>query len=185
MSTLPLLDTRAGFTLAALVVTFVSIALIGVVVANLHTRLLRLEQASPATRRADPYVRLSGTPIDDLLPAETGATTPRAVVVMSTGCRACERVLDELRQRSPPFQIVLIWNDRVPPSLAPMPANVSSRQGDAQLRARLGTGVTPFALVIGDDGVVMKAFPMSGLDLLIQAMHGSRQPFASAHTAAL
>jgi hypothetical protein len=163
----------------------VSIALIGVVVANLHTRLLRLEQASPATRRADPYARLSGRPIDDLLPAETSATTPRAVVVMSTGCGACERILDELRQRPPPVRIVLLWYDRVPPSLAPLPANVSSRQGDTQLRARLGTGVTPFALVIGDDGVVMKAFPMSGLDPLIQALHGPWQPFTSVHTAAL
>lgn len=184
MNALPLLDTRAGFVLAALAVTLVAVALIAVVLANMHARLLRLEQASPATRTPDPYARLSGTPLDQLLLADSGAT-PRAVVVMSPGCRACERVLQELRQRPPQARIALVWSDSPPPSVERLPANITVRHGDVNLRTRIGTGVTPFALVIGDDAVVVKAFPLSNLDLLIRALNGSAPPRTSARATAL
>lgn len=184
MTDFPLLDTRAGFVLAGLVVTLVAIALLGVVMANLHSRLQRLEQSSPAGRPADPYARLTGTTFAELVPAEPAAAAPRAAMLLSAGCTSCDRVLEELRAKPPPAPIALLWGDHKPPRLAPLPANVSVRSGGAQLRQRLGIGVTPFALLIGEDGVIVRGFPLTSLDSLIRAMNGSESSSTSMRTAA-
>lgn len=159
-------QSQAGATFAALVVTWVAVALLVLMVAHLHARLRRLEQADRVHAggldtglRAAPYAGLVGRSLTDLI-GESPA--PRVLLVLSTGCPSCRQLLADLADPSWSVPTVLAWADGTPGGDLPVPALADG----PRVAAALGVRVTPFGLVCDDDGHVVWAGPVTGLKAL-------------------
>lgn len=161
---LSFVDSQASFELAALFVSWMAVALLVVVVANLHTRLRRLEHAGPDARPA-PYGDLLGRNIRDMLDTAPGATQPRVLFFMSSNCSSCARLLEELASPSWTIPSAIVWTDETPPAQPP-PAGSPILQHGSKLSTELGIRVKPFALVADPDGRVVKAGPVASLHSL-------------------
>lgn len=155
-----LLSSRASFVLAALVVTWAAILCLAVIAGHLHARLQRLERAAAAstTRAAAPYGELIGMRLDELgdllgdalRHAGTAAgPVPRLVLFVSSTCRVCANLLDELKTPA--------WT-RLPSAIV-----LTDRDNGPALSAKLGIRVTPFALLAAADGTVVHAAPVNTL----------------------
>jgi hypothetical protein len=161
-------ESRAGAALAALVLTWVAVALLVLLVANLHSRLRRLESARsdgapPAAggAAATPYGGLVGRSLAELLGDRVDPRT-RVLLVLSAGCASCRRLLAELAEPSYTIPTAVAWT--VPPPETVVDAPVVP--DGAQVAAALGVRVTPFGLVAGDDGRIIWAGPVTGLSTL-------------------
>lgn len=164
-----LLDSQASFELAAFVATGIAIVLLILVVGNLHARLRRLEQSgnleqagnhAPATTAAAdaPYGHLLGKDLHDL----TGA--PRhthVLLVLSTHCGSCRRVLEDVASPSWTASTALLWTDSQQAGVAP--DGVTVLENGPRISSELGIRVTPFALVADKAGRVVTAAPVRRL----------------------
>jgi hypothetical protein len=161
---MPGLDARPGLVLTALVVTWVAVALLVLMVAHLHTRLGRLERAGaarPAARPDDaPFAALLGRPMTDL----TGGPAPRVLLVLSSSCRSCRRLLADLGEPDWTVPTALAWADGSPGT--PVGRHVEVLPDGPRISSALGVRVTPFGLVAGDDGRIVWAGPVTGLPAL-------------------
>ena len=170
-----LLDSRASFELAAFFVTWVAVVLLVLVVGNLHARLQRLEQAAAVRQGTKPYSHLLGRQIQDLLGDVTLARQPHVLVFLSSDCKACMRVMNELKSPSWTTPSVIIWTDR-PPSPPPgLPPNAFILDDGQRISAALGIRVTPFVLVANEDGRIVKAAPTTTLSSLADGAVDVRQ----------
>lgn len=166
------LDARSGVVLAALVVTWVAVALLVLMVAALHARLRRLEQNGPAPaadRPLDdpPYAALRGRAMTDLIPpGSTGAVAPQVLLVLSSGCRSCRRLLADLEDPGWTVPTALAFADGTPGG--PTGPHVTVLTDGPRTAAALGVRVTPFGLVAGDDGRITWAGPVTGLPALAE-----------------
>jgi hypothetical protein len=155
-------DAKSSFMLAALVTTWAAFVLLALIAGNLHARLTRLEQAQRMARSASAYGHLIGRPF-----AVSGTNRPEIVLVLSSNCNSCERILDELwearRTRSRP-RAAIVWKDGV--SKRELPDGVHEFPAGARLIAELGIGVTPFALELDAEGIIVKAGPVASLSAL-------------------
>jgi hypothetical protein len=166
--TASVLSLESSFALAALLVSWVAIALLVLVVGSLHARLRRLERLDAAARPA-PYASLLGRDLGALVGM---AEPPRALLFVSSSCSSCARLLDEIASPSSSLSTAIAWTDGEPPADAPAGATVL--HDGARLSAELGVRVTPFALVADASGRVVRAGPVASLRSLEQfAANGS------------
>lgn len=143
-------DTRAGFTLTAMVVTWVAIGLLTLIVLNLQLQLRRLGRpAASALATTTPFGGLVGRQVGDLLESDGVGPLPRLLLFVSSTCRSCAKVLAEVEAPSWTAPATVVWTDRPP---------------TAALASRLGVRVTPFAVVVGTDGLITHAAPVNSLD---------------------
>jgi len=169
-------ESQAGAAFAALVVTWVAVVLLVLVVAHLHARLRRLEQADrapsaggpdAASLRAPPYAGLVGRSLADFVGE---SPVPRVLLVLSAGCTSCRRLLADLADPSWSIPTVLAWADGTPGGALPVPALPDG----PSVAAALGVRVTPFGLVSDDDGRVIWAGPVTSLDTLADRVRPAR-----------
>ncbi|HEX8597701.1 MAG TPA: hypothetical protein VF952_04210 [Chloroflexia bacterium] len=161
-----LLDSRSSFAFAALFVTWVAVLLLMLVIGNLHSRLQRLERAASVSKENTPYANLLGRRLQDLL--GESPVVPRVLVFLSSNCTSCARVLNELQHLHLPSNapLAVAWVDQLPSPAPDIPSNATVLHAGPQISTELGIRVTPFALVAGADGRVLKATPINSLDSL-------------------
>jgi hypothetical protein len=164
-------DARSSFVLAALVTTWAAFVLLALIAGNLHARLTRLEEAQRMARSTNAYGHLIGRPVP-----VAGTDRPEIVLVLSSDCTSCERILDELWEPSMRSRLraAIVWKDGG--SKRELPEGVNELAGGVRLVADLGIGVTPFALVLDAEGIVVKAGPVASLSAL-----GLEERAAAAH----
>ncbi len=169
------LDTKAGLMLTALVVTWVCVALLGIVVANLQVRLRRLEQTGGTRRSPAAYGQLLGQQMSALLAPHALEPAPRVLLFVSESCGSpCTRLLSEVSSLRVPAAVASI--DGFPSSLPSLPDNVSVLKEGPAIAPRLGIGVTPFVVVASDAGTIIKASPANSLESVAQLVDQSLDP---------
>lgn len=159
-----LLDSRSTFVFAALFVTWVGVLLLMLVIANLHSRLQRLERGTSASKEPTPYSHLLGKRLQDLL--GESPSIPRVLVFLSSNCASCTHVLNELRALPPKAPLALAWIDHLPSPSPVLPSHATILDMGPEISTELGIRVTPFAIVAGEDGRVLKASPINSLNAL-------------------
>lgn len=165
-----LLSSRASFGFAALLVTWVAVALLVLVVANLHIRLRRLEQGAPEGQKAAPYGHLLGRDVEEVVGAAAAGTRPRVVLFVSSSCGSCARLLAELTSPSWEVPTALVWTDAPrPPERVPAGAVVVA--DGPRVSAEAGVRVTPFGLLVDEAGRVVQAGPVTSLQVLRASRH--------------
>jgi hypothetical protein len=170
-----LLDTRSSFVIAALFVSWIAVALLMLVVGNLHVRLQRLEQLNAAPKEAMPYGQMLGRRLHDLVAGPV--PVPGVLLFLSTNCSSCKRVLDELGAPGRSAPVTIAWIDQTPAPTTAAPPNTIVLAEGPQISAALGIRVTPFVVVSGEDGRVIKATPVSSLSSLGELVGSSTSRF--------
>jgi len=158
-----LLNAKMSFEIAALIVSWLAIALLTFVVGNLLVRLQRLEQAIPTAQAKKPYGHLLGKQLRELLGESLALAQPRAIFFLSSTCKSCDSLLGAIRAQGWDVPVALVWTDGAPVSAMPFPSNVTALKDGARISAELGIRVTPFAVVANADGQVIKAGPINNL----------------------
>jgi hypothetical protein len=161
-----LLNAKMSFEIAALIVSWLAIALLTFVVGNLLVRLQRLEQAIPAAQAKKPYGHLLGKQLRELLGESLALPQTQAIFFLSSTCKSCAGLLDAIRAQAWDAPVALAWTDGDPASATPFPSNVTALKDGARISAELGVRVTPFAVVANADGQVIKAGPINNLKSL-------------------
>lgn len=156
-----LLDSRSSFILAAMFVSWVAVALLTLVAGNLHRRLRRIE-GSLSVNLAAPYSGLLGKALRESLTDAIPA--PCVLVFLSANCQACWRVLGDLPSLSLSTPLAIAWTDRAPSPLPVLPLGTIVLDDGPKVSAALGIHATPFALVAGENGTVVKASPINSLN---------------------
>jgi hypothetical protein len=159
------LETRMTFELAALLVTWIAVTLLALIVVSLHLRVQHLERASAVGRRAAPYSHLLGRSVEEAL-GRAIPTAPRLVLLVSSGCRACERILDELASTARATPSAVAWIDGRPGGAPALPSDVTVLDDGPNIGAHLGVRVTPFVLVADAAGAIVRAAPINSLGSL-------------------
>jgi hypothetical protein len=170
-----LFDIRSSFVIAALFVSWIAVALLMLVVGNLHIRLQRLEQFNASPREAVPYGQLLGRRLHDLFAGSVPA--PGVLLFLSANCASCKRVLDELAAPGRSTPVTIAWIDQTPAPTTAAPPNTIILAEGPQMSAALGIRVTPFVVVSGEDGRVVKATPVTSLSSLGELVGGSTNRF--------
>jgi len=158
-----LLDVRSNFVVAAMFVSWVAVALLVLVVGNLHRRLQRLESSLSISAGA-PYAHLLGHRLWGAL-GETGPS-PCVLIFLSANCAACRRVLGELPSLTFSAPLAIAWTDHPPSPPPALPPGTIVLDNGPQASTALGIRVTPFALVADEDGRVVKALPVNSLSTI-------------------
>ena len=154
------LDSKSTFMLAAMFVSWVAVALLALVAGNLHRRLQRVE-GSLSVNLAAPYSGLLGKALRESL-GET-IPAPCVLVFLSANCQACRRVLGDLPGLSLSTPLAIAWTDQAPSPLPALPRGTIVLDDGPKVSAALGIRATPFALVAGENGTVVKASPINSL----------------------
>jgi hypothetical protein len=169
-------QSQAGAAFAALVVTWVAIVLLVLVVAHLHARLRRLEQADRASQedgphggglREPPYAGLLGRSLADLVGV---SPAPRVLLVLTASCTSCRRLLADLTDPSWSVPTALAWADGTPGGDLPVPVLPDG----PRVAGALGVRVTPFGVVSDDGGDVIWAGPVTSLKTLADRVRPAR-----------
>lgn len=159
-----LLNTKMSFEIAALIISWLAIALLTFAVGNLLVRLQRLEQAIPAAQANKPYGHLLGKSLRELLGGSLAIPEPRVIFFLSTTCKSCVSLLDAIRAQSWDAPVALAWIDGDP--AMGLPPNVTAIKEGSRISAELGVTVTPFVVVANGDGRIIKAGPINNLKSL-------------------
>lgn len=166
------LNSQSSFLLAALVMSWIAILLLGLLVANLHLRLAHLERSSrPSNEDHDPFRHVVGRRVTDLVdPPIAGG--PSVILLLSSGCPSCDRRLDLLAREAPGSSVAVAWRDGAPPHTETV-TSIQVLPRGPEIVQRLGVRVAPFALSLDDDGVVIAAAPVGSDDALRQFMRSA------------
>jgi hypothetical protein len=165
-----ILQSSASFALAVLFVTWVAIVLLGLIGVSLHVRLQRLERSGGQRIQDVPFRHLLGKTVDEILNGAAPRPRPRLILFLSPSCLMCERLVAELRSRSGPSPVAVIWTSADLAQLPELPSHVTVVTDGARISTSLGIRVTPFALVAGDDGAIIHASPVNSLDALYEGV---------------
>ena len=132
------LDFRPTLVMSALFATWLAVALLTVLVLYLQVRVARLEAGRSAAAEDPPFKGLVGRLVPELLASEH---RPRAVVFLSTACRTCANVLDDLKRHRWRQPVAVAWTDTPAPPirLALRPAGARGRPGHRRLRSASGS----------------------------------------------
>lgn len=155
-----LLDSRSSFILAAMFVSWVAVALLALIAGNLHRRLQRVE-ASLAVNATTPYAELLGKVLRESL--DQHVPVPCVLVFLSANCKACRSVLGDLPSLSLSTPLAIAWTDHAPSPPPTLPLGTIVLDDGPKVSAALGIRATPFALVAGENGTVVKASPVNSL----------------------
>jgi hypothetical protein len=169
-----ILDSRASFELAALFVTWVAVAFLGLIAVSLHTRLQHLERADLERKEAAPFKHLLGKTVEEVLNGFALLPQPRLILFLSSSCQACERLLAELRAPDWSTPSAIVWTDPAAGQFRELPPHARLVPDGPRISAALGIRVTPFALVAGEGGTIERASAVNSLDTLNSAMQHSR-----------
>jgi hypothetical protein len=163
MTLASVLDSRASFVVAVGLITWLAVVLLGLVAANLHVRVQRLERTEGARTGSTPYRRWLGQHWREVLGEVELGLPPRFLLVLSSSCPSCARVVRELESENWPPPTVLVWTDREPAGLAGLRETGIVLELGPEASARLDVRVTPFAFVFDHAGKVIKAAPFNDL----------------------
>lgn len=168
-----LLDSRSSFALAAFAVSWIAVVLLALVAANLHFRLVHLERsATAAAGERTPYGHLLGRSLADVLGPQLPAAA-RLAFFLSSGCPACDRILDELRTAGDGGPIALLWRDETPSPLPQLATGLVVLDDGPRLGRALGIGVSPFALTADSGGRIVRAVPVGSIKALTELLGAS------------
>lgn len=156
-----LLESKSSFMLAAMFVSWVAVALLALIAANLHRRLHRVEAALTVNAKT-PYAGLLGKALRESL--DQAVPAPCVLVFLSANCKACQRVLGDLPTLSLSTPLAIAWTDQAPSPLPALPLGTIVLDDGPKVSAALGIRATPFALVAGENGTVVKASPVNSLN---------------------
>lgn len=159
-----LFGARSTFVLAALAVTWLAIALLALIAANLHLRLVRLERAAPAEEARAPFAHLLGRRLDEVL--GTGVSPVRLAVVLASDCPSCSHILEELAAAPVGREVALLWRDGTPSPPPPLPPGVAVLDDGPRASRELGVHVTPFAVRADAGGRIDRATPVGSVAVL-------------------
>jgi hypothetical protein len=153
------LDIRPTLVMSALFATWLAVALLTVMVLYLQVRVARLEAGRSAVEEDPPFKGLVGRLVPELL---AGEYRPRAVVFLSTTCRTCADVLEDLKRHRWRQPVAVAWTDT---SGQPFPSryDLPVLEAGPRIATSLGVRVTPFAIVLGDDGRIRQARPVAAV----------------------
>ena len=177
------LDFRPTLVMSALFATWLAVAILTVLVLYLQVRVARLEAGRSAVAEDPPFKSLVGRPVPELLAIEH---RPRAVVFLSTTCRTCADVLDDLKRHRWRQPVAIAWTDTSAPAFVSR-YDLPVLETGPGIAAALGVRVTPFAIVLGDDGRIRQARPVGAvgevkeIDALRLVEH--ERPAVAAHIA--
>ncbi len=161
-----LLNTKMSFEIAALFVTWLTIALLTFAVGNLLVRLRRLEETIPAPQANKPYSHLLGKQLRELFGESVVTLQPRALFFLSSTCKSCTSLLSAIQAQTWEVPVVLAWTDGAPADGMPLPPNVTVLREGASISAELGIRVTPFAVIANAEGQIIQAGPINSLRAL-------------------
>ena len=175
------LDFRPTLAMSALFATWIAVALLTVLVLYLQVRVARLEAGRSAVAEDPPFQGLVGRLVPELL---DGDQRPRAVVFLSTTCRTCADVLDDLKRHRWRQPVAVAWTDSPAPPIVSRD-DLPVLESGPVIAAALGVRVTPFALVLGDDGRIRQARPVGAVGEVqeIASLRLAEQERAAAHIA--
>jgi hypothetical protein len=171
-----ILDSKASFTITALVVTWVGFALLTLMVLGLHAQLRRLARSAPAPPATTSYGRLSERRLSDVLESNGVGPPPRVLLFVSTGCRSCARVLADVAAPSWTAPTTVLFTDGVAEPPVQLPPHVGVVDDGGAVSSSLGIGVTPFVIVVGKDGRVLKASPVNSLETIAPLIDSPPNP---------
>ena len=151
-----------SFETSALIVTWAALLLLALVVSGLVRQVHAL--TSGGVRRADRLGLRPGSPAPnaDLL----GVRPPAVLLFLSEDCHTCADVLDEagrLDDGNGP-ELHALYAGTAPPGSEAQPIAVHGWQ--AELFERYDAVVTPFAVVVGHDGRVVRSEPLGSPEAL-------------------
>jgi hypothetical protein len=175
-----ILDSRVSFELAAFFVTWIAIAFLGLIAVSLHIRLQRLERIDLGRDQATPFGHLLGKTADQVLNGFTPRPQPRLILFLSSSCSACEQLLAELKSPGWNLPAAIVWTSLASDRIPELPPHASLVPDGPRISAALGIRVTPFALVAGEGGAIVRASPINSLDSLRDAIKPSRESSFSA-----
>jgi len=144
-----------SFQTSALIVTWVALLLLALVVSGLVRQVHAL--SSGGARRADRLGPRPGSPAPNA--DQLGIRPPAVLLFLSEDCHTCAEVLDEagrLNGNGP--ELHALYAGRVPAGSEGQPIAVHGSQ--AGLFERYDAIVTPFAVVVGHDGRVVRSEPI-------------------------
>ncbi len=141
-------------------VSWVAVALLALIAGNLHRRLQRVE-ASLAVNAPTPYAELLGKVLRESLSQHV--PVPCVLVFLSANCKACRSVLGGLPSLSLSTPLAIAWTDYAPSPPPTLPLGTIVLDDGPKVSAALGIRATPFALVAGENGTVVKASPVNSL----------------------
>lgn len=172
-----LLGSRASFLLAAFAVSWIAVALLALVAANLHFRLAHLERSLPAKEARTPYGHLVGRNLADVLGPEAPPAA-RLALVLASDCPSCDRILAELRHAAGRVPVALLWRDATPSPPPTLPAGVTVLGDGPRISRALGVGVSPFALAADGAGRIVRVAPVGRADALSELLDrdGAEEP---------
>jgi hypothetical protein len=175
-----ILDSRSGFQLAALFVTWVAIVFLVLIAVSLHIRLQRLERLDFERSQTAPFSHLLGKTVGEILNGSAPRPQPRLILFLSSSCPSCDRLLTDLQHSVWHTPVAIVWTtptlDRVPE----LPPQVTLVPDGAAISAMWRIRVTPFALVADEGGVIIQAAPINSLDPLRAAIQAAPKiPVAS------
>lgn len=159
-------DGRIGLEASLWIVTWAAVAMLAFIAANLHSRLRRLEAASVSGRKQSAYRHVIGrrVPLDDL----ESQRVPQFYLLLSANCSSCRTVAKQLDRISWRLPTAVAWTDASSQEARPrLPPEVRVVRNGAALAEQLQVRVTPFALYVGADGQIERAFPLSSIDPLV------------------
>ncbi len=161
---------RPGFELSALVVSWVAIAFLTLIVANLHSRLRVVEAQRGQGGGGDEawFAHLLGRRLGEVI-GRTTADVPRVLILLSSSCPSCERLLDEMRTGGWREPAAIGWIDGPPSPPPEIPGNATLLDDGPRIGRELGVRLTPFALVADAAGRVAHAAPLNDLEDLHRA----------------
>ena len=159
-----LLDVRSNFVVAALFVTWVAVAFLVLVIGNLYVRLQRLELVNPVHKEDVPYGQLLGRGLQDLL--GEALPSPCVFIFLSANCNSCVRVLNELPSLLVKTPLAITWVDHAPLPTHGLPPGTIVLEEGPKISSALGIRVTPFLLVTGEEGKIVRASPINSLSSL-------------------
>jgi len=166
------LGLRSGFGLAALFVSWGAIALLAIVVANLHSRLRRLESKEAAATPVRGMQRWVGRALPGVTRDEIGASV-RTILFLSDHCPTCRRIVEALGRVpvDPSFAVASIDSTEPPDGLAP---EIRFLDRGPEIGRELDIRLTPLRIVLDAEGRVDRAAPLGSVDELALALPSDR-----------
>jgi hypothetical protein len=153
------------FVTSALILSWVAIALLGLVVARLVRQVHELQQGG-AIRQP----RRIGLPIGETAPG-LDALDPKPgqamlLLFLSIGCRTCREVLAEaVDQVQAGLEIRVLYAGAAPAgSIEVGGVSITAYSGQAALFERYDAVATPFAVLVDADGRVVRSEPLGSRD---------------------
>ncbi|GAB3402481.1 hypothetical protein [Flindersiella endophytica] len=147
------------FVTSALILSWVAIALLGLVVARLVRQVHELQQGG-AARQPRRLGLAAGEPAPGLGALDPTPGSAVLLLFLSVGCRTCQEVLAEAVQQTGLEIRVLYAGDAPVGTIEAGGVTIAAYGGQAELFERYDAVATPFAVVVDETGRVARSEPL-------------------------